>query len=445
MRNHIHESQLFARLLQELFPDREIPEIHGITIDSRKVQSQDLFLPLAGDHVNGHDFIENALENGASLCLTEHETGSDQVWKVSSVRHFLTQLAAEWRTRFSCPVIAITGSNGKTTTKELLAHTLRNARKLFVSPGNFNSTLGMPLSLFGMTQEDDFGIVELGSSSPGEIQSMCDILKPDWGLITNIQPVHIESFKSIDNIVAEKGSLFSALQADGTAFVFNDDPRIRALPLSSRSVSYGLQEPSDLNGELYECSHRFCIGIENVELEVPYGGMAMAGNALAVYSVARELHMEPEEIADRIKTFTPPGGRGMIIRKNGLTIVDDSYNANLFSALAGINSFIRLPDLERYILVLGDMFELGEMAEDHHRKLGEFIYTTPVKAVFGIGELTFGTLSVLKGSHIERFHFENLADLMQNLNKYCRPGDGIYIKGSRGMKLEKIVTEGFGS
>ena len=210
--------------MQQILPELSIPQYTGVTIDSRKVEPGDIFLALKGENTDGHEFIEQAHQSGASIAIIEKTTDiSTPVFQVPSTRIFLNDFAAAYRKNITCPLIGITGSNGKTTTKDLLSHVLSASMKVMATKGNFNSTIGVPLSLFEYDKNVDVAVIEMGASKPGEIEYICEIVQPDIGLITNIYEAHLEYFEDIEAVAKTKSALFSSLPEIGTAFINKDD------------------------------------------------------------------------------------------------------------------------------------------------------------------------------------------------------------------------------
>ena len=443
MRIAVGEPLLLQDILSRKFGAQD-SAVRGVSIDSRQIKPGDLFIPLVGQQQDGHEFISDALKGGAALIFDSRKsTSPSKTVRVEDTKAALYQLVALYRNEFSVPLLGITGSNGKTTTKELLHHIISQNRSCFKTEGNFNSTVGMPLGLLQLKYGHQFGVVEMGVGEPGEMSTMCNLLKPDLGLITNIHPVHLEFFGSLDRIALEKGRLFTCLPTDGMAFVAVDDPMIVKLPSPARKISYSLKVEADLKGHYFEDVMDSYLALMDVEIKLPYGGKTMAQNALAAAVIALQLNIPLTDIKETIESFSAPSGRGNIRYFNDLTVIDDTYNANLQSVLQGVTAFQKINPQARHIVILGDMFELGSAAEDHHRLLGKYIQQSGIQAVFCLGALTRFTLAELNGANIHHRHFDDHSQLAGYLREYCQAGDMIYIKGSRGMAMEKIIKQGF--
>lgn len=437
MRVQIANKAMFNNALSTLFPQHNFSEVNGFTIDSRLAEKGDVYLPLKGENVNGHDFISDAISSGASLIFSEQSSTEnlDEVIYVDSTLSTLKKLAHAYREQIECPIIGITGSNGKTTTKELLNHVVSAHKKTMCTEGNHNSTIGLPISIFTIEGDEDFCILEMGASEPNEIAELCKIAKPTMGLITNISAAHTENFGSIENVAKTKLALFSSLSSDGTAFINIDDEYISTFETKGKKISYSFKSESDFHGNYSDGQ----ISINNFDIPLPYPSQIMAQNILAIFSVANTIGISPIQIADSIKSFMPLTGRCELITHNDITIIDDTYNSNLESAKAGIHTLSEYEGV-RKIAIIGDMFELGEFAQDHHRELGEYISKSNIDLLLATGELTKHTVDTASG--IDATFFQNKNDLISALRKITQSGDVIYVKGSRGMQMETIIEKG---
>ncbi len=429
---------MFNNALKNIAPHLKMAAVNGVSIDSRKVEVGDVYFPIKGEHVDGHNFIIDAVERGAALIFSEESISIPNVHieYVDSVQETINSIASSMRTQSTGEVIGITGSNGKTTNKELLAHVLKQKFNIFYTEGNFNSTIGMPISLMSVTGDEDYLVIEMGASMPDEIQSLCEISQPNMGLITNISVAHIEYFDNIQHIAKTKSALFTSLPENGTAFVNMDDEHIPNIYIDSNKITYSLNIDADFKGSY--SNPKFEINGEPFSFQVD--SKIFAQNILAIYSIASTIGMTHEEISKAIDTFSPVEGRCNIYTLKGLTIIDDSYNANLESTIAGLE-MLSLRTESRKIAVLGDMFELGDLAQSHHEAVGEKISQLNLDAIFGIGKST--AFTILNTNNNNAKHFANKDDLIDSLTLFCKKGDVIYVKGSRGMKMEEIIEKGF--
>ena len=437
MRVKIGNKAMFINALSGLFPHLQSWEVNGFTIDSRLVQNGDIYLSIKGENVDGHDFIPQAISNGASLIFSEQSSTDRlaEVVYVDSTLHTLKKLAMAYGEQVKSPIIGITGSNGKTTTKELLNHVLSAHKKTMCTIGNYNSTIGLPISIFTIAGDEDFCILEMGASECNEIAELCRIAKPNMGLITNISAAHTENIGSIENVAKTKSHLFASLPQDGTAFVNIEDYYISTFSTNAEVVTFGFNSNADFKGEYKNGK----LKINNDEISVDISSEIMAKNILAIFPIAISVGISPNEIKKMVGTFKAPIGRGQVIILNEITIIDDTYNSNLESAKAGIDILSQY-DGNQKIAIIGDMFELGELAQDHHRELGEYISKLNIDVLLATGELT--QITVNSAHNVDATFFQNKDDLINKLSQFANSGDIIYVKGSRGMQMEIIIEKG---
>ncbi len=439
MRVDIQNKTYFKKALNTILPDLKLSEFSGITIDSRNVKPGDIFLAFKGESTDGHNFINQAEKAGASLAIVENNIETSiHIAQVKSTRNFLNELAAAYRKNITCPLIGITGSNGKTTTKDLLSHVLSASMNTMSTRGNYNSTIGVPLSIFECGGNEDAAIIEMGASMPGEIEYICNIVQPNMGIITNIYEAHLEYFGDINEVAKTKSSLFSSLGKEGTAFINMDDPYISKMTIPCKGVEYSFTKPADYQGSL--SSENQTLTINNIAINLSSPSETMGMNALAVFSIASHLGMDAHVIKTQIESFQLPSGRGNILQFQDIMVINDSYNANLESACTGINNLTSLSEGKRKIAVIGDMLELGELEKDHHQTLGKYLSEKKVDAVFAFGELTRHTIKAMNGAAMFHQYYDDKVNLLTDLKAFISEGDIIYVKGSRGMKMEEIIT-----
>ena len=442
MRVEIGNKDLFKKILLDNFKIKGLNP-GGITFDSRKIQKNDVFLAFKGNQVDGHEFIPDALKNGASIVFSEKKIKDNRIIYKKSTKNVLKILASNYRKESNCKIIAITGSNGKTTTKEILYHAIKKEINCIRNIKNYNSTLGMPMSIFQITKDTNYCILEMGTNKKGEIEYLCNIAKPNIGLITNISEAHLENFHTIKNIAIEKINLLNSLTSSGTAFINNNDINIldEIKKIKAKKVSFGFDSKSDYYG-ISEGDN--IININNNSISIPYNNKAFISNVLPAYSIAHYIGISAKKFEYYISTFNMPEGRFNIINSKKFIIVDDCYNSNYTSAISGIDSLTSInknSNERRVIIVLGDMMELGEREEEIHSELGQYINKTKhVDALFSIGNLSRKISKEIK-KNIYNKHFSNHQELTQELKKYSKYGDIIYFKGSRTMRLEKIIKK----
>jgi len=439
MRVDIQNNILLKKALNKALPDLSASDFSGISIDSRNVKPGDIFLAFKGERTDGHNYLSQAENAGASIVIIERRAETSiPSFQAKSTRNFLHDLAFAYRTQITCPFIGITGSNGKTTTKDLLNHVLSANMKTMSTKGNFNSTIGVPLSIFECNGNEDIAIIEMGASMPGEIEYICNIVQPNMGIITNIYEAHLEYFGDINEVARTKSSLFSSLGNKGTAFINMDDPFISKMPIACKGVEYSFNKSCDYKGSW--SSDRQTLTINNIPINLSAASETMGLNALAVFSIASYLKMDAHAIKNQIESFQLPAGRGNILQFQDIMVINDSYNANLESARTGINNLTSLSKGNRKIAVIGDMLELGDLEEDHHKTLGKYLSEKKVDAVFAFGNLTRHTIKAMNGAAMFHQYYDEKASLLTDLKAFISKGDIIYVKGSRGMKMEEIIT-----
>tara|TARA_A100000164_G_C21932519_1_gene786394 strand:- start:1128 stop:2447 length:1320 start_codon:yes stop_codon:yes gene_type:complete len=435
MRVKINESELFRKLIKENFQIKmnEIPR--GITIDSRLHQSGDVYLPINGDNFDGHDFISNVLDNNPSLVISEKKLNIKfPILNTQNNRQIIHQIVAIWQKKMNSKIIGITGSNGKTTTKELAYHVLSKSIKCFKTKENYNTVLSSPLSFLSAKHSQEISLIEMGTNQPGEIKSICDVMSPEIGLITNISNAHAENFNSNKDIAIEKGNLFKSLPENGIAIINNDDKYIREIKTKARETTYGFIGEVDFKGKIINQKN---ISVNNQIVELPISGYAMAQNVLAVFALASTLGLKNNEINSRISSFKLPNGRGNILEIGELKIIDDTYNANPVSMIAGLRRLSN-KNAKRKIAILGDMLELGSYEEESHIQIGEFLNKSNIDIILSVGDRM-----KLMHKKVEKnktaLWFKSNEGIINFIKDNRKDGDLIYLKGSRFMVMEKII------
>ena len=442
MRINIGDKNKFSKTVKELF-DLNIPanQFNGISIDSRNIYDGDVFIAMRGENVDSHNFIDSKLEASTSLIVNEQEKSKNKI-KVSDSKKILGLLAMEYRKKMECKVVGITGSNGKTTTKEILFHILNSQYSVSMTPGNYNSTIGMPMSFFSISSSNDIFIAEMGINSIGEMKYLSEIAKPDLGLITNISEAHIQNFKSVEEIYNEKVILLESLQKTGVAFLNMDDSFISTTQLinNAKIIKYGFNDNYEYSGN-YQIEGEESFFINNCKVDLNFHSINLMKNILAAFSIASELGIDFADFNTSISTFNIPNGRGNIIDRDDYIIIDDTYNSNFASTVAGITSLCNQKyKHKRKLIILGDMLELGDKANQFHEKLLEHIIHISNCKIFTYGKLMKYLYEKSKTSHdLSIEHFEDQKLLIKKLNDTINKGDVLYVKGSRGMKMENII------
>lgn len=411
-----------------------------ISTDSRKIQKDSLFFALKGENFNGNKFAAESLTKGAAFAFVDEKeyVTSEKTILVDSVLDALTKLANFHRKKLQIPILAITGTNGKTTTKELLASVLAQKFKVSFTEGNLNNHIGVPLTLLKMNAETELGIVEMGANHPGEIAHLCKIAEPNYGIITNIGKAHLEGFGSFEGVIRTKSELFHFLKNNnGTFFFNNDNPILCEIKKDyNKTVSFGIAD-ADFTGSLIQ-SPPFVHIKANFKKGVLYLNTNLIGdynaeNILAAACIGSYFDVDPLKIQKALKEYQPDNNRSQLITKGDLRIILDAYNANPTSMQASIKSFIADNEGKKY-LILGDMLELGEYAKKEHSEILELLSASELNDVFLVGSV------FSKIAHNSNFRtFENVAGLISFLQKKAIKNGNILIKGSRGIQLEKVL------
>jgi UDP-N-acetylmuramoyl-tripeptide--D-alanyl-D-alanine ligase len=427
-------------------------ELRGISTDSRTLQPGDLFVPLRGERFDGHDYLSQAIENGAAACLCEEMIGALPVplVKVNDTLKALGDLANAVRRGFAGLLIGITGTSGKTTCKEMLAGILGALGPGLKTSANFNNLIGVPLTLFGLESEHRWAVVEMGMSERGEIARLCEIAAPQIGLITNVGAGHLQNFDDTAGIARAKGELFIDLPADGVALVNADDELIRNLPVANgvRRVLFGTAADAEVRAErvrLVDGRPAFDLVIagRSRSIVLPLPGRHNVLNALAAAAAAAVLGLEPETIGTGLEAFRPlPGRMELVELSDGVIILEDSYNANPLSMRAALDALHDIEVPGKRIAVLGDMLELGPSAADLHRRVGELV-AGRADLLLTLGELAEGIAEGALDAGLPAERVVSAVDreiLTERLLGEIRPGDGVLIKGSRGMRMETFTA-----
>ena len=433
---------------------------YGISTDSRQVFKRNLFIALKGEKFDGHDFIRKAIEQGAAGVLVHGEAQINQglvdesvaVIKVADTLLALGDLAYEWRKRFSIPVIGLTGSSGKTTTKEMMAAIIGRKKNILKTEGNLNNLIGLPQTILRLTRKHELVILEMGTNSRGEIKRLTQIAAPDIGLITNVGPAHLAGFGSMDVVRDEKSDLFLNMPSSGIAIINLDDEAVTtaAERWNGRKITFSMSTNADVvvkdiekNG-VKGVRFNLAVGASTQKVEMKIAGLHHVYNAMAAAAAAVAVGIDIKTIAEGLAAFRPFSGRMEIIRlPNGAFLLDDSYNANPSSVREALLTLKDLKGHHNGYVFLGDMLELGEKAEEMHRKIGMLIATIGVNALFLKGDFSKVTTTGSMEGGLSPQNIFFLSDKEKGivyLKKHLKKGDWILVKGSRRMKMEEIVA-----
>ncbi len=418
----------------------------GCSTDSRSELHDKLFIALKGENFDGHDFIEQAETAKASALLVSKSIKSKlPSIVVEDTKLAMGQLASIWRDKFNAPLVAITGSNGKTTVKEMLSSILNQNHNVLVTQGNFNNDIGMPLTLFGLGEQHEYIVLEMGANHLGEIDYLSKLAKPNVAVITQCAPAHLEGFGSIDGVAEAKSEIYHGLNDDGIAIINADDDYAEFWLNKTqhlKSLTFGMNKQADVfasNIELSQITKNYCFTLnyqtESISIQLPVSGMHNIMNALAAASCAISLNIPFEMIQSGLESFAGVKGRLQIKEAaNGATLIDDSYNANPTSLLAAMKYLVSLG--EDSFLVLGEMGELGDDAEFLHAKAGQQAKQLGIKYLFTVGTLA---MHASESFGDDSKHYESKAELSKDVLLKSSKDSKILVKGSRSMKLEEIV------
>jgi len=439
MRINLPNPTQFSRIFKSALGISLDVEFKGVTTDSREVQKGDLYIAISGERVNGHSFLKEVFDNGAIAALVSKSFDQIDGYQilVEDTVSAIGKVSTLWREQFNFPIIGITGSNGKTSTKELLKHILSAKFDVHATEGNYNTSIGLPLTLLQLTSFHGASILEMGANQPGDIKELCKITNPTHGLITNVAPAHLEGFGSIENIAKTKGALFESL-SEGVSFVNITDNQVSKLKIFGDRVTFGLTPDCDYPADLHhEEDSTITLTINAQEIPTNSTNLSFAKNVIAASAIAQELGLGWDKIIDRIKTFIPPKGRCEVKNNGKITVIDDTYNANLESTIAAIDYLKAFSGNGQRIFVFGDMLELGDSSIEQHKTIGEKCNDSKIDAVLTFGKETIATDGALLIDYHR--HYNHKEDLLNTLSEIAKDGDKVLVKGSRGMKMETIV------
>ncbi|CAM3581460.1 murF protein [Flavobacterium saliperosum S13] len=410
----------------------------GVCTDTRKITSDCIFFALKGENFDANEFAQQALNQGAAFAVIDNKkyfTDEDKMLLVDDSLKALQLLAHYHRKELGLPIIALTGSNGKTTTKELINAVLSKKYITKATVGNLNNHIGVPLTLLSFDEDTDIGIVEMGANHQKEIALLCAITEPDYGYITNFGKAHLEGFGGIEGVIKGKSELYEYLEhQQKTAFVNLDDRIQKEKTTSLTRYTFSLTEKSDVTIDSVTANPMVKIGFKNLEINSHLIGIYNANNINAALTIGTYFNVETQAIKEAIENYIPSNNRSQLTEKKGNRIILDAYNANPSSMTAAIENFVQL-DGESKIAVLGDMFELGKDSLEEHKKIVELLIKQPKIETYFIGKDFFGNKTEYSNLHFYD-SFEAFSSAFQKSNPI---GKTILIKGSRGMALERTL------
>ncbi len=417
----------------------------AVSIDSRQLPAGALFIALAGPNFDGHDFVSTARERGASAALVSRPVADPlpQV-RVADTRLALGQLALAWRSRFTGPVIGLTGSNGKTTLKEMIAAILRERGSTLATEGNLNNDLGVPLTLLRLNGSHRYAVIEMGANHHGEIAYLTKLAQPDVAIINNAGPCHLEGFGDVAGVARGKGEIFQGLGPNGVAIINHDDPYAdywTRLSPDRQVISFGLDQPATVCGQILDSvtnRFRLIVAEGTIDIDLPLPGRHNVRNALAAAAAALTVGATLNDVRRGLETLRSVNGRMQRLQgRHGSVVIHDAYNANPASLATALQTVGAEPG--RKWLVLGDMRELGPAADDLHAQSGQEARSAGFERLYALGEHSrAAALAFAEGGQ----HYDRMETLIADLTGDLQGHDPVIvlIKGSRGMRMERVVA-----
>ena len=419
-------------------------KISGVSCDSRTIDKQTLFVPLKGERFDGHDFLPDVCQKGVGGVLCQGETGFDApfVISVEDTQKALLDLASYYRSLFDIPVVGLTGSVGKTTTKELVSSVVSQKYNTLATKGNFNNNIGVPYTLFGLNNEHSAAVIEMGMSNFGEIRVLSKCVRPHIGIITNIGTSHIEYLGSREGILKAKSEIFDGMDEEGIVILNGDDPYLLSLKGKVRckkQIYVGIENKecdicaSDI--ESFESGCRFNVDGEGYSINLP--GAHNVYNALVAIAVGREMCIDKEKIKKGLEIYHSDGIRQNIISMNGYKVINDCYNSSPQSVMAALK-VLECVESKRRIAVLGDIAELGDKTEQLLRELGREVEKSCTDVLVTVGDVS--RFIAMEADGKECYSFSDAKEASEFLKDFLKCEDAVLIKGSRCMKMEQICN-----
>lgn len=432
-------------------------EVTGISTDSRTILPGNIYIAIEGEKFDGHDFVQNAFNRGAAACVCSKYVDVDMdqlVIQVDNTRETYLFLSTAYRNRFNVKVVGVTGSVGKTTTKDMIATAVASQKTVIKTMGNLNNDIGVPTTLFTIEGDTEVAVVEMGMDHLGEIATLSGTAKPDISVITNVGVSHIENLQTRKNILKAKLEIVEGMPPGAPLIINYDNDLLAALQnyMGHRMISYGIKNRSaqiraieiQENSEKLETTFTITDGLDSFWCVIPCIGEHNVLNALAAYCVSKELGIDRQKAVSNLKNYVPSGMRQNIVKIKGITVIEDCYNASPDSMVAAIGTLrkLKISPKNKKIAVLGDMLELGDMSKEAHTHLGFLVAESGVDALFACGNDAY---YVLKGAEEHGFSnsfFSNSKDeVLKRLLSKVHDGDVVLFKGSRGIGLEYIINK----
>ena len=421
--------------------------VSSISTDTRTIEEGSLFVCIKGENFDAHLFAQKAVDSGAVCVMAEEKVDcSSSVIYVKSTRQAQLDLAEHYRKKFNIDIVGITGSVGKTTTKEMISCVMQEKFNTLKTEGNFNNDIGVPRMIFRLNEDYSAAVLEMGMSNLREIAVLTKAIRPTCAVISNIGVSHIENLGSRENILKAKLEILEGMEEGSTLFVNGDDDMLSTVDDSRfRVVKYGINNKDldyyaeNINQDNDKTEFDIVYGNSRQYVKIPTVGVHNVYNALAAFSVGLLHDIEPQKCADALSNYVPSGMRQKIVRKNDITFIEDCYNASPDSQKASMNALMSI-DGNRHIAVIGDMLELGSYSETAHRQVGSFAAEKNIDILFTYGkEAEFSADSAKKGGLEKVFSFDNKEKLAKEILSNLEKGDVISFKASRGMRLEEVI------
>ena len=410
----------------------------GVCTDTRKISKGCIFFALKGDNFDGNKFTNEALDKGASKVVIDdlaYHKNTGETILTSNALKLLQKLAAFHRKQCNIPIIGITGSNGKTTSKELIHAVLSKKYNTSATKGNLNNHIGVPLTLLEITSATEIGIVEMGANHQKEIEFLSNLATPDFGYITNFGKAHLEGFGGIEGVILGKSELYKNIKDHNKkVFVNANDPQQMELTQSLDRITFGNEE-QQFYIQLKDASERLVVVFDGLEIQSQLIGIYNFHNIAAAFAIGAYFGVPSEKIKEAIEGYIPEMNRSQIVVKSGHKIILDAYNANPTSMMAALENFQQVPG-DQKLMILGDMFELGQVAAQEHQAITNFLTNTSFGSVYLVGS----NFAKTKTNHPAIQQFESFEDLQAHLEQHPPSHTQMLIKGSRGMALERVLN-----
>ncbi len=433
----------------QFFGDEEIlsKEVETISTDSRKAGKGSVFAAIVGERVDGHSFIPQCIEIGAICSICERTPTDDSAHiLVENTPEALIKIAESYRKKFNIPFVGISGSVGKTSTKEIIASVLSERFHTHKTQGNFNNALGVPITLFALEETHTAAVIEMGISDFGEMSVLANMAKPDIAVLTNVGKCHLENLKDLDGVLKAKTEMLKFLKKGGTVVLNGDDENLRKaeIPEGAKVIYYGIGENNDIfatditsDNETYT---EFTVHSKNGEFKARIHNLGnhMVQNALAAVAVGEELGLSEQEIIDGLNNYRTIGGRANIIKTENLTIIDDCYNANPESMKASLKTLSAFEG--RRVALLGDMKELGEKAAEFHYEIGELAASLKLDLIIAVGDLSLEMYKAAR-KHIDAEWYQSIEEAKLYMYDMLTIGDTVLVKASHSMNFAELVEQ----